>query len=77
MTMKTQNIENKDGTVVGVFVPIEDWNLMKQRFPNLDSSEDDLPQWQKELLDARLADVYNPDKILPLKDLLLIIDEEI
>lgn len=75
--MKTQIIENKDGTVVGVFVPIEDWNIMKQRFPNLENSEDDLPQWQKELLDARLADVNNTEMILPLEDLLYILDEEL
>lgn len=37
------------GNPVGVFLPIEDWNAITEELHL------DLPQWQKDLIDARLA----------------------
>jgi hypothetical protein len=37
------------GNPVGVFLPIEDWNAITEELHL------DLPQWQKDLIDARLV----------------------
>lgn len=37
------------GNPVGVFLPIEDWNEISKELHL------DLPQWQKDMIDARLA----------------------
>ena len=47
------------GNPVGVFLPIEDWNAIKLEL-NLD-----LPQWQKDMIDLRLAQYKNnPNDVL-------------
>jgi hypothetical protein len=47
------------GNPVGVFLPIEDWNLIKQEL------QLDLPQWQKDMIDIRLAQYKNnPSDVL-------------
>jgi non-ribosomal peptide synthetase component E (peptide arylation enzyme) len=40
-------------------------------------AEVDIPQWQKEVLDARLADLNNPDKMKSIEHLFDVLDEEI
>ena len=47
------------GNPVGVFLPIEDWNAIKQELHL------DLPQWQKDMIDLRLAQyANNPNDVL-------------
>jgi len=41
------------GNPVGVFLPIEDWNAITQELHL------DLPQWQKDMIDLRLAQYKN------------------
>lgn len=75
--MKAQIIENKDGTLAGVFVPIEDWNILKQRFPELEETSEDIPQWQKDILETRMRDLNNPEKLRPIEELMDFLDEKI
>lgn len=60
--MKTQPIRDHNGVLTGVFVPIEDWHKLKAYYPNIDKIDEDLPSWQKKLLDKRLKDLDNPDR---------------
>lgn len=47
------------GNPVGVFLPIEDWNTITQELHL------DLPQWQKDMIDIRLAQYKNnPSDVL-------------
>jgi len=41
------------GNPVGVFLPIEDWNAITQELHL------DLPEWQKDMIDLRLAQYKN------------------
>jgi len=75
--MKAQIIKDNNGIPTGVFIPIEDWENMKQKYPNLDKENDDIPQWQKDILDIRIKDLDNPEKLKPVKSLLDILDQEI
>jgi hypothetical protein len=75
--MKAQIIENQDGTIAGVFLSIEDWNSIKKRFSGLEIVEENIPQWQIDLLDYRLKDIENPDKLRDVEELLLFLDEEV
>lgn len=75
--MITQLIKGHDGLPAGVFIPIEDWNKLKSYFPNIEKVDEDLPQWQKDILDERLAEMNNADKIKPVELLLKSFDEEI
>ena len=75
--MKTQIIKDDNGRPTGVFIPIEQWERLKSMYPNIEKEDDDLPQWQKELLDLRLADINNPDKIENIAEFYKVLDAEI
>lgn len=75
--MKTQIIQNHQGFPAGVFIPIEDWENIKKNYPNIEKVNEELPQWQKNALDSRLADLSNPDKLESIDELFKILDDEI
>ena len=75
--MRPQIIQDQNGKTTGVFIPIEDWENIKRRYPNIEKAEDDLSQWQKEIIDARLLDLKNPQKLKPIEHLFDVLDEEI
>ena len=64
--MRTQIIQDFNGQPAGVFIPIEDWENIKKQYPNIETADKELPQWQKDILDTRLADINNPDKFEPI-----------
>ncbi len=74
--MRTQIIQDKNGLPTGVFIPIEDWENIKKQYPNIEKADQDLPQWQKEFLDLRLADLNNTDKLEPIDELFKVLDAE-
>jgi hypothetical protein len=43
------------GNPVGVFLPIDEWNRLSE------AMHLDIPQWQKDLIDTRLATYYLPN----------------
>jgi len=75
--MKAQIIERNDGTIAGVFVAIEDWNLLKERLPDMEFDDEYFHQWQKDILNERLKDVSKGDNILPVEDLIRFMDEAV
>lgn len=69
--MNLQYLRDSDGNMTAVVVPIEDWNKISEKFVGLE----ELPQWQKDVIDMRLDFVKNhPDKLIPLEDFLAELD---
>jgi hypothetical protein len=63
--MVLQFIHDSKGNTTGVFIPIEDWLVLKSKYAELNQEElkslKDLESWQKELLEDRVSDYYqNP-----------------
>jgi len=63
--MSLQFIHDNKGNTTGVFIPIEDWQSLKDSYGDLQIKEietlTELPSWQKQLIDERLNDYYqNP-----------------
>jgi hypothetical protein len=75
--MKLQVLQDNFGNQTGVYVPMEDWTLIKNNYPDIETLEKELPQWQKDILDARLADLNKPDKFKTIEHLFDVLDEEI
>jgi hypothetical protein len=68
--MKPQIINDKMGNATGVFIPLEDWNTLKSNYPDLESSDQEIPEWQKKLLDSRLeAIAKDPSRVRPIEEL--------
>lgn len=75
--MRTQIIQDHNGLPTGVFIPIEDWENIKKSYPSIEKVDEDLPQWQKDIIDMRLADLNNPDKFKSIEHLFDVLDEEV
>lgn len=72
--MTPQYTYDTSGRPIGVFLPIEDWNNLKNRYLDLDN--DEMPQWHKEILDKRMEILaQNPEEVTPLDDFLKEMDE--
>ncbi|WP_395061271.1 addiction module component CHP02574 family protein [Flavobacterium sp.] len=69
--MKLQVLQDNLGNQTGVYVPMEDWNLIKNNYPDIETLEQDLPQWEKDLIDTRLASIAkNTESLKPIDNLL-------
>lgn len=70
--MSLQYLQDNNGTTTAVVVPIEDWNRIKEKFSDLE----ELPQWQKELIDGRLAHLQkHPQSVISLENFLSELDK--
>ncbi len=69
--MKFQVLHDNFGNQTGVYVSIEDWTLIKNNYPDIETLEQELPQWEKDLIDERLeAIAKNPERLQPIESLL-------
>jgi hypothetical protein len=60
--MSFQFIHDNKGNTTGVFIPIEDWQSLKDTYSGLQKEEVEnvagLASWQKQLIDDRLNDYH-------------------
>lgn len=72
--MTTQFTYDVQGNPIGVFIPIEVWEEIKRYLPETGN----LPKWQRDILDERIAFVRdNPDDGILLEDYLVSLDAEV
>lgn len=57
--MNLQYIHDSKGNTTGVFIPIEEWQSIKEKYNGLQQDEMqafEIPDWHKKILDERLED---------------------
>jgi hypothetical protein len=60
--MNLQYISDSNGQTTGVFIPINEWNELKNKYKNIEQEEVNVPEWHKKLVVKRLEDYkQNPD----------------
>jgi hypothetical protein len=75
--MSLQYLPDGRGQIVAVQVPIEEWEMLKRKYPDIDASTFELPDWQKELIDVRLRAIdEHPERILPIDGLFAELDRD-
>lgn len=63
--MSLQYISDNKGQTTGVFIPIQEWNNLKNKFKGLEAEELDIPSWHLKELDKRMKDYKNnPEQTL-------------
>ncbi|MFC3417252.1 addiction module component CHP02574 family protein [Algoriphagus hitonicola] len=62
--MKLQIVKDSKGKDTGVFIPFEDWIAIKQIYPEIEIADQELSQWEKDLIDQRLEKIKNDPKSL-------------
>lgn len=76
--MKLQVLHDSNGNNSGVYIPSEDWTLIKQQYPDIEEISNDIPSWQKEILTSRLeAIAKNPERIKPIQGLFDALDQKV
>lgn len=63
--MNLQYISDSNGQTTGVFIPINDWIKLKNKYKGIEQEEFDIPQWHKDIVSERLEDYRkNPDSAM-------------
>jgi hypothetical protein len=69
--MKLQVLQDNSGKPTGVFVPMEDWELIKTNYPDVENLDADVPQWEQDIIDSRLeAIAQDPGRLKPINGLI-------
>ena len=76
--MKLQVLYDGNGNNSGVYIPSQEWKLIKQQYPDIEEITKDIPDWQKEILTKRLeAIAKNPERIKPIQGLFDALDKKV
>ena len=76
--MRLQIIQDGQGKSTGVFIPMEDWTLIKNQYPDIENADNDLEQWEKDLIDTRLNVIdKNPKRLKEGENLLKVLKRKI
>lgn len=57
--MNIQYISDSKGQTTGVFIPISEWNSLKNKYKGIEQEEIDIPAWHKDIVRQRLEDYRN------------------
>jgi tetrahydromethanopterin S-methyltransferase subunit G len=61
--MNLQYISDSDGKTTGVFIPIAEWNALKEQYDDIE--EANIPDWQIKEVQKRMDDYQkNPDQVI-------------
>ena len=76
--MKLQVLQDSNGNDSGVYIPYQQWTLIKQQYPDIEEISDEIPDWQKELLTSRLETIAkNPKSVKPIQGLFDALDRKV
>ena len=68
--MNLQVLHDSNGNNSGVYIPPQEWTLIKQQYPDIEEISSDIPDWQKKILTSRLeAIAQDPDRVKPIQGL--------
>ncbi len=58
--MNLQFIADSTGKTTGVYIPIKDWENLKNKYKGIDIEESpEFHEWQKDIIDQRLEKIAN------------------
>lgn len=58
--MNLQYISDSKGQTTGVFIPINEWNNLKDKYKGLEEEDVTIPHWHKKVVRERIDD-YRKD----------------
>jgi hypothetical protein len=74
--MSVQYLSDKEGQIVAVQVPIDEWRLIRSKHPDIELDAS-IPEWQRQLMDERLSAIEKyPEKVLPINGLISELDKD-
>ncbi len=71
--MTPQYTYDSNGNPIGVFIPINDWNKITERYSEIE----DVPEWEKQLIDQRLEFIEkHPGQLIQIEDFITELDTD-
>ena len=71
--MTPQYTYDNNGNPTGVFIPINDWNQITEKYADLE----EVPEWKKNLIDQRLDFIKkHPEQLIPIEDFIAELDHD-
>ena len=68
--MNLQILSDGNGNNAGVYIPAQQWDIIKQQYPDIEEMSNEIPNWQKEILTSRLETIIkNPERVKPITGL--------
>jgi hypothetical protein len=62
--MKLKYISDNKGVTTGVYIPITEWNALKNKYQDIEEEEaDNVPQWHKDIVLKRLKEYQDHPEI--------------
>ena len=69
--LTTQVLRDQQGMPMGVFIPMQTWKSITLQYPDIEVFDADIPQWEKDFIDKRLATAQQyPERLHPIEMLL-------
>lgn len=76
--MSLQYISDNKGQTTGVFIPIEEWNNLKNKYKGIEEEELEIPSWQLSELNNRVEEYRkNPTQTLDFNQAMKDIENDI
>ena len=76
--MNLQYISDSSGKTTGVYIPIEEWNELKNRYKGIENEEINVPEWHKAVVRERYEEYKkNPEEALDFDDALNDLETEL
>ena len=76
--MSVNYLSDSTGGTIAVQIPINDWKKIKNKYPDVDDLDNELPQWQKDLIDRRLKAIKDdPRSVQDIEGLFEELDKEL
>ena len=76
--MNLQYITDTQGNHTGVLIPIFDWNLLKNKYKDLENNFTQIPNWHKEIVNKRINEFeYNSENVLDFDTVINQIENEL
>lgn len=57
--MSLQFISDSTGQTTGVFIPISEWNVLKNKFKGIEQEETIVPDWHLDIVRKRVSEYKN------------------
>jgi Putative addiction module component len=76
--MNLQYITDSNGQTTGIFIPIQEWNLLKGQLKDIEEQISSVPDWHKEIVRERM-ELYksNPEQALDFDETMDEIEKEL
>jgi len=63
-----QVLKDQQGIPMGVFIPMQTWKSLIFQYPEIESFDVNIPQWEKDFIDERLELAqHHPERLHPVE----------